>query len=107
MKGTSLHQFQQLAGRLQHASIAIPGGNSLFTPLDMAMRGDPTTIHITPIIQEALGDWCTLVQHLKRHPTSVLQLVRQPPHFISYIDACGLGAGGVWCSGTQQLNTFL
>ena len=33
--------FRKLAGKLQHASFAIPSGKSLFTPVDMAMRDDP------------------------------------------------------------------
>ena len=73
----------------------------------MTMKGDPATILLTPILKEALVDWNALVQHLKHQPTSILQLVQQPPHYISYTDACGLGVGGVWCSGTQLLDTFL
>ena len=47
----ALNQFQKLAGKLQHASLGIPIRRSLFTPLDMAMRGDPEFITITPILR--------------------------------------------------------
>ena len=44
-----------------------------------------------------------MINHLKNHPTHVTQLVVDYPHFIGYSDACKLGAGGVWSSGTAQL----
>jgi len=90
-----LQRYQKLAGRLQHASFGIPGGKSLFTPIDMAMKGNPESIPLTPLLHQTLQDWRTMVRHLASHPTSVLQLVSAPLHYISYTDACGLGAGGV------------
>ena len=106
-KSATLHKFQQLAGRLQHACLGIPGGNSLFTPIDMAMVGGPMSIPFTPTLRHALEDWRAMIQHLKLNPTSVLQLVQAPPNYVSYTDACGLGAGGVWCSGTTAIQPFL
>ena len=44
---------------------------------------------------------------MSKTPTSVLQLVVSAPIYISYTDACRLGAGGVWCSGTKCLKPFL
>ena len=44
---------------------------------------------------------------MPKTPTSVLQLVVSAPTYISYTDACCLGAGGVWCSGTKCLKPFL
>ena len=40
-------------------------------------------------------------------PTSVLQIIVSAPTYISYTDACRLGSGGVWCSGTKFLKPFL
>ena len=40
-------------------------------------------------------------------PTYVLQLVFASPTYISYNDACRIGAGGVWCSGKKCLKPFL
>ena len=36
-----------------------------------------------------------------------MQLIMRPPSYISYMGACKLGAGGVWCSGTLYLKPFL
>ena len=44
---------------------------------------------------------------MSKTPTSVLQLVVSAPTYISYTDACRLGAGGLWCSGTKCLKPFL
>ena len=106
-KRVALNQFQKLAGKLQHASLAIPSGRSLFTPLDMAMRNDPDVIIIDETLRQCLEDWRCLVQCMAREPTSVRLLVMCPPTYISYTDACKLGAGGVWCSGIKTLKPFL
>ena len=47
----ALNQFQKLDGKLKHASLGIPSGRSLFTPLDMKMRGNPGSITVTPILR--------------------------------------------------------
>ena len=75
----ALNQFQKLAGKLQYVSLGIPIGRSLFTPLDMAMRGDPDFITITPIVRQCLEDWRCLIQCMAKEPTSVMQLIMCPP----------------------------
>ena len=75
--------------------MGLPGGKSSFTPLDMAMSGTSSTIYLTPTLHQAVEDWKVLIGHLKHHPTSALQISKSPPHYISYTDASGLGAGGV------------
>ena len=44
-KQVFLKKFQKLAGKLQHASLGIPGGAGLFSPIQMA------------ILQIILTDW--------------------------------------------------
>ena len=53
----TLKKFQKLAGKLQHASMVIPGGRSLFTPINMAISGNPDFILITPTLLQCLEDW--------------------------------------------------
>ena len=57
-----LNEFQKIAGKLKHASMVIPGGRSLFTPIDMAILGHPYFILITPTLLQFLEDWRCLVQ---------------------------------------------
>ena len=45
-----LNKYQELAGKLQHTSLGIPGGKRLFTPIDMTMTVDHTTIPLTPVL---------------------------------------------------------
>jgi hypothetical protein len=42
IKSASLNKYQKLVGKLQHASFGIPGGTGLFTPIQMAMSGNPS-----------------------------------------------------------------
>ena len=92
---------------MQHASFGIPGGRSLFTPIDMAIKKGDAFVQLTPWLIQTLVDWRFLVLAVAKRPTSIFQLISRPPHYISYTDACGLGAGGVWCSGTSSLHPFL
>ena len=92
---SSRQRFQELAGKLQHASFGVPGGKGLFSPIYTAMKGTRDTIPLTPQLKQALRDWRTFVQHLTKTPTPVQLLVPDYPHIIQYTDACGLGAGGV------------
>jgi hypothetical protein len=96
-----LKRFQELAGKLQHASMGIPGGAGLFSPMQVAMAGNPAYIILDPYLTSTLKDWRTIIQFLKHNPTSVLQLVAGYPHLLGYSDACKLGAGGVWSPGLE------
>ena len=73
----------------------------------MTISGNPDFISITPTLRQFLEDWRCLIQCMAKTPTSVLQLKVTAPTYISYTDACRLGAGGVWCSGTKCLKPFL
>ena len=53
----ALNELQKLAGKLQHASIGIPGGRILFTPIDMYISGNPDVLSITPTLRQCLEYW--------------------------------------------------
>ena len=99
---TSLRRFQELAGKLQHASFGIPGGKGLFSPIYRALQGTPASIQITPALREALRDWRTFVQALATRPTPVQLLVPAHPQILQYTDACKWGAGGVILPGVED-----
>ena len=90
-KSTPLKRFQELTGKLNHASMIIPGGAGLFSPLQMAMQGSPQLIIVDRFLRTALEDWRTIIQRLARVPTPVHQLVPDYPNYIDYSDACRLG----------------
>jgi len=84
-----------------------PWRKSLFTPLDITMQENPPYITITPLLHKTFVDWSISVHYMAKHSTSIFQLTTRLPRFITYIDACGLGAGGIWCSGTDLIQPFL
>ena len=107
IKRSTLNEFQKLAGKLQHASFGIPGGSSLFSPIQTAMAGNPAFIHMTDELKQILADWRYIIHYMCKNPTSVLQLIMEYPDFVGYSDACGIGAGGVWSSGLKYLQPLM
>jgi hypothetical protein len=105
LKRASLNKYQKLSGKLQHASFGIPCGRALFSPIQHAMRFNPKFINLVPELKQILNDWKYMIQYMKKHPTSVLQLVQNYPDYIGHSDACALGAGGVWNSGMKPIQS--
>ena len=103
LKSIPLNRMQKIAGKLQHASYAMPGGWGLFSPIQMAMRGNPRHIKITPFLAETLKDWKIIIKEITKIPTHVLQLVDGYPDFLGYSDACKLGCGGIWMGITEDI----
>jgi hypothetical protein len=88
MKRPSLNKYQKLAGKLQHASLGLPGGKGLFSPIQLAMQCNPEFVLLTCILKQCLKDWQAIIRHMEKQPTSVLQLVKDYPAFIGYSDSC-------------------
>jgi hypothetical protein len=99
----TLHELQQVAGKLNHACIGIPSGRGLLSPINNAMQGGQESITITPQLKQTLQDWIFLLQRISSRPTSVLELTAGLPWFIAYVDASKFGVGGVWVNGTKQI----
>ena len=90
----TLQKFQQITGKLQHASLGIPGRKSLFTLFDVAMAGDPKVVNLNPTVKQALEGWRYLIQCLNKHPTLAFQLQVQI-HWILRCVQIGNGRGVV------------
>jgi hypothetical protein len=106
-KNSSLKKYQKLAGKLQHASFGIPGGSGLFSPIQVAMRGDPPVITLSTTLKQILADWRYIIHFMMKNPTSVLQLLAEYPAYVGYSDACGVGVGGIWTSGLTHIKPFV
>ena len=102
-KFCTLNAMQKLAGRLQHASLALPGGWGLFSEIQKSMAGSPKFISITDELRECFRDFKCIIKHVAKVPTHVLQLVHIQPDFLGYSDACKHGAGGVWMGVTEDI----
>jgi hypothetical protein len=92
-----LKDFQKLAGNLHHASMGLPGGKGLFTPIwtTVAKHGKGF-INLNEHIRQALNNFQWLLRQMTNHPINVAQIVPSPPVCQGYSDACKYGAGGVW-----------
>jgi hypothetical protein len=92
-----LKDFQKLAGNLHHASMGLPGGKGLFTPIWTAMaKQGKGYIHLNERIRQALTDFQWLLRQMTNQPINVAQIVPSPPVCQGYSDSCKYGAGGIW-----------
>ena len=99
-------RYQSLVGKLRHAANILPAIQSLFTPLNNALKNDPSFIGLgkDSEVRAALRDFITLIQDLEHRPTHVSELVARPDSYIGFVDASAAGAGGVWFGGDDELD---
>ena len=112
-KHCDIKEFQSIVGKLQHAAMGIPAGQSLLAPLFKALQAaghherSQVTIHAGSSQAEALRDFRTLLTVMSRRPTHCRELISGMPAYIGFCDACKYGAGGVWFSGSQPLHPIV
>jgi hypothetical protein len=63
-KTVPLHTFQVMAGKLNHAAFGMPAGQGLTSPINAALQNNPSHIHITKRLKQAIKDWITLLQRI-------------------------------------------
>ena len=92
-----LNTFQKVAGKLQHASMGVPGGKGLFTPINKQLGKEAKWINLTrnSPLRTALTDWRALLLEANKEPTKALELVHGEPAYIGIVDASKGGVGGV------------
>ena len=101
-----VQKFQSVVGKMRHVATILPSARSLFTPLNRALRGNPSTISLSASgeVRAALLDLRQLITTLAARPTHVMEILPAPDaNYIGYCDASAFGAGGVWFSGTNPL----
>ena len=108
-KAVKLNDFQKLVGKLRHASLGIPAGKGLFTPINHALKGDPAFVKLpnNSDLKLALHDWLYLIKDVASRPTSTKELVVGEPDYLGYCDASGIGAGGVWFGVHAELDPIV
>ncbi len=108
-KKTPTKRFQKIGGELRHATTIVPAAKGLFTPINNALKGDPTTISLAKdgAVREALLDLAELIRMLASRPTHIHEIVPQAPDYIGLCDASGFGAGGVWFGGEKMLHPVI
>ena len=96
-KRVSVQSWQKLLGELRSMVMGIPGGQGLFSQLQVALQRQ--THHRVRIHKEAkacLQDLHTLAQDLAQRPTRMAEIVPTHPLYAGCCDASRAGMGGVW-----------
>jgi len=98
-----LGELEKLNGRLMHATIGIPNGRGLLSPLiaTIATKGKSKfyknkLIRLNTETKQALRDWKELLRVSNLHPTPCADLLPATATYGGYCDASKKGAGGVW-----------
>jgi hypothetical protein len=107
-KSLPLKDFRTLLGKLQHASLAMPAGKSILTPLHKFVETHKHRRILyfpnQPLILEALRDIRILLREATSRLTHFRELVPNLASYIGFCDACKRGAGGVWLGGSKNLH---
>ena len=70
-----LQKFQELAGKLQHASFSIPGGKALFSPVHRAMRTTRKTIALVQHLEKSLRQCNCWFAHINQTTSNIRMCV--------------------------------
>ena len=96
-KRVSVRAWQKLLGELRSMVLGIPGGQGLFSQLQVALQHKAH--HRVRIHKEArvcLQDLYALAQDLAQRPTRMAEIVPTHPLYAGCCDAALAGMGGVW-----------
>ena len=108
-KRVQLKRYRKIVGKLRHVALIMPGTKGMFSPINKALKGEPSMIGLgkESEVRAALLDLAVLVQDLCKRPTHVKELIPGDDHYTGYCDACATGAGGVWLSGEAGLRPIV
>ena len=96
-KRVSVQSWQKLLGELRSMVMGIPGGQGLFSQLQVALqRRAHHRVRIHKEAKACLQDFYTLAQDLVQRPTRMAEIVPTHPLYAGCCDASRAGMGGVW-----------
>ena len=101
----SIKAAHRLLGELRSMVLGIPGGQGLFSQLQLALtRSDKHRVRLHQGAKDALRDFQLLADDLAARPTRIAELFPTKPTFVGACDAALPGMGGVWLPGPQSLH---
>jgi len=89
-------QWQKLLGELRSATLALHSSTYLFSILQTPLTRPTKRFRLSSILKLALQDWTQLIQHMSQHPVHITSIVPHAPHYVTSVDASGIGMGGWW-----------
>jgi len=102
-RGAKTKEMETLRGKLQHATMGYPAAKPLMGPFHKTIRHRQRWTTITPEMRSAAKEFRYVLKHAANHPTLARHIVPTMPAYCGPHDASGLGAGGVWFSGTKLI----
>ena len=93
----SVKDWHKLLGELRSMVLAIPGGQGLFSHLQLAFcTEDKKRLCLHKHVQDQLEDFYALATSVADRPTRLAELFPSDPSHLGACDASGLGMGGIW-----------
>ena len=103
-------ELEKVNGKLMHATIGIPNGRGLLSPIIATIMKKPAirnykdrTIRLNQATRQAMKDWIALLPAALKDPTPCEDLVPATADYGGYCDASKQGAGGVWFGIEKEL----
>jgi len=95
--------LKQINGKLMHATISIPNGWGLISPIIAMLMAHPKmknykdkTIHLNAATRQAIEDWQFLIPATTSNLMSCTDLIPALANYSSYCDASKQAVGSVW-----------
>jgi len=102
-KMVKLGELEKMMGKLMHATIGIPNGRGLLSPIIATVatksnlrRYKEKSTKLNMATRQALQDWITLLPIALKEPIPCKDLMLAPADFGGFCDTSKFGAGGVW-----------
>jgi hypothetical protein len=98
-KRVSVQKWHKVLGEIHSMSLALPGTRGLLSVLQEALchkSHDGKRLRLHRPVHDFLDDFRWLAKEVGSRPTSIDELVAQPPSMFVATDASGLGVGGVF-----------
>jgi hypothetical protein len=98
----SVKKWHKILGELRSMSLALPGSCNIFSTMQNAFSSTTKgRLALDKGVHHALNNFCWMHGNISTCPTRIAELVPLPPAAEGHHDASGLGAGGIWFTGSS------
>ena len=98
----SVKKWHKILGELCSMSLALPGSRNIFSTMQNAFSSTTKgRLALDKGVHHALNDFRWMHGNISTRPTCIAELVPLPPAAEGNHGASGLGAGGIWFTGSS------